>query len=167
MKATLPRPQVLTPFPNGKRTPVQHIIDAIVDSLECFGGDERNVVILVDREKRTETAKNISTSLFSVLSPKFPSMKFHIGVSDRHIENWIVADEELMCEIYKLNNHTYCGDGNFGDPQLYELCTNKSIGHVDRAKLLKSARASRIATQSASFKSFHDTIDFDWYWAAR
>jgi len=165
VKATMPRPHVMTPFPNGKRTPVGHICEAIVDALEGFGGTNRDVVILVDREKRDETAVSIRDTILKAVSSKFPSMRFHIGVSDRHIENWIVADESFVKNTYNLPEYSYCGDGAFGDMTLHRLNSDVSIGAVDRARLLRAASAKNIAAVSPSFERFVRSIDFDWYWA--
>ena len=158
---------VQRPFPNGKSVSLEFIVDAIVNSLEFVGGNIRRVLILLDREERLLSASDMAAYITNSVSARCPGRLFYVGVSDRHIENWVLADEQQIRMTYGDPQYIYAGDGTNGKPLLKRLLGPISLGPRDRAQLIRDSSALRGAQKSESLKNFVSRVDFDWYWAKR
>lgn len=158
---------VQRPFPNGDDVDLDLIIESINDQLETVGGDISKVVIMMDREGRDQSAKDIASHVGDGVSKANPNRSIYVGVSDREIENWILADEELMASSFSLKSYKYKYEGNKGKSILRDISGGVDLGYRDKAKILKSCVASRVASNSSSFEQFQSSFDFEWWWISR
>jgi hypothetical protein len=164
VKAAYPRAIVQRCLPNGKDVHIDLIIETIHDRMEILGGDIKKVIIIFDREGRIETAEQIHSYVREKLNKLCNNRKFYIGVSDKQIENWIVADNEYLRKIYNKIEYQYPGDGTSGKEILKKLHgTDQAPG--DKAKMLKLTTPSKSKQNSLSLANFIDQIDFPWDWA--
>jgi hypothetical protein len=109
IRATYSAAQIVRPFPNGEDVDLNLIVDAIVDALEIMSSNISKVLILLDRERRSLSANELASTLFTALTQKCTNRTFYIGVADRQIENWIIADEQRMRECFDPG-FSYSGD---------------------------------------------------------
>ena len=165
IKETYSRALVQRCLPNGTRVNLDLIVDAIADQLEIIDGTVRRVVVLLDREGRPETCGEMSQYLRNKLSVIDPSRSFYVGVSDRQIENWILADQVFIANHFNLPSYVYCGDGVAGRGRLASL-TGGDLSPLDKARILKATSPSRSCDYSMSLSSFITQINFPWYWAS-
>lgn len=157
---------VLRPFPNGITVSISKIAEKIEFSLRAVGNDFDAIVVMLDRERRAAEASSISKELAQRLREICPGRPFLIGVSDIQIENWILADEDKMRERFGSTEYTYAGDGLGAKRRLGELSGGESFSPRTKAELLKSCKASSIASKSPSFACFQAAAGFEWYWLA-
>jgi hypothetical protein len=164
VRSTYGNAVVQRPFPNGRTVDLDLIVESIRDQLETVGGDITKVVILLDREGRDIPAPDMLKYLQDELGKCTSNRNLYIGVSDRQIENWVVADEDHMREKFDAPNYQYVGDGTSGRTTLEKL-NGGDAGYRDKAYLLKSCSATGAARRSPSLAAFLQIINFDWGWA--
>jgi len=158
---------VQRPFPNGDDVELDLIIEAINDQLETVGGEITKVIVLMDREGRKLNPKEIADFVLAGIAPNNPGRQFYIGVSDREVENWILADEQSVSVMCGRANYQYDAEGRNGKGVLQKLTNGIDLGYRDKASLLKASYASRIKEKSPSFELFLNSIDFNWWWSER
>jgi len=164
VKAAYPRAIVQRCLPNGKDVDIDVIIETIHDRMEILGGDIKKVLIIFDREGRTESAEYIQNYVREKLSKICNNRTFYIGVSDKQIENWIVADSDYIGKRYIKPEYKYPGDGTSGKEILKRLHgTDQAPG--DKARMLKLTTPSQSKLNSVSLANFVNQIDFPWDWA--
>lgn len=166
VRSTYANAIVQRPFPNGRDVALEIIVECIIDALETVGGGIYRIIILLDREQRTLESCDIAAFILSSVRSAFPTRRFFVGVADRQIENWIVADEEFVRNRFGLASYTYAGDGTYGKGVLDTLCGNDLRGPKDKALMLKACSATRSAQGSQSLRAFVSSIDFGWRWAS-
>lgn len=164
INATFPKPHFQRPFPNGKDVSLDLIAESISDALEVVGGEIDAILVLLDREGRAITAQDMAVELSGKLKKLGCNRKIHIGVTDRHLENWILADQEAIREKFQREDFFYAGDGTRGKAIL-ESVAGYAMSPIDKARLLKSCSAIRAKTRSQSLLSWLDSCDFEWHWA--
>jgi hypothetical protein len=150
-------------IPNGRTVPAEVIVEAIVDALELIGGQITKVLILFDREGRAATAESLAQVVREGVAARCGERSLYVGVADKQIENWIIADEQEMRRRYDPS-FGYSGDGSGGKAILQRL-TGVSLGPRDTAQLLKACSARRASEKSASLAALIGSVDFQWQWA--
>ena len=95
-RSTYGRVIVQRPFPNGRSVDLDRIIDDIKDNIDTLGGSIRYVIILLDREGRDASAAEMAVRIKGQLQAVCTNREIMVRVTDRHIENWILADEEFI-----------------------------------------------------------------------
>jgi len=164
IRATYASVHITRPIPNGRTVTTEVVIEAIIDALELIGGNISKVVVLLDREQRDLDAEAFIMAIRNGITPRCGARAIYIGVADRQIENWIIADEQEMRSRFD-RTFKYPGDGCAGKTVLQSLSGGTSRGPRDTALLLKSCSATRSAGNSPSLSRFIQAIDFDWVWA--
>jgi hypothetical protein len=118
------------------------------------------IVVLIDRETRTQDTKSIKEELHLELKKLEIHDEVLIGVCDRMIENWILAD--------KSNISKYCDKRinwkkeNFeGTKGKSELKKHMDSYHetTDGVNLLSTSNPKSLYKNSLSFKNFVHTIE--------
>lgn len=163
VKATYPRAIVQRCLPNGKDVSIDAIVEAIHDRMEILGGEIKKVLIIFDREGRIETPEEIYTYVQGKLSEYCTNRKFYIGISDKQIENWIVADCDYIRKTYNAHDYKYPGDGT-GGKEILKRIHGSDQAPGDKARMLKLTTPSKSKDSSLSLAHFVDQIDFPWGW---
>ena len=122
----------------------------------------------IDREGREATATEFAAELEAAIRAEGVTDNIVLGVADRAIENWILADGETVRPLCKDDvPYPRQPDGFKGKGKMKKLIPDyheTTIG-VD---LLTQCHASRMMMTSLSFKNFWDQLsENDCLWLAR
>lgn len=127
-------------------------------------------VVFFDRERRDESCVELAEQLLVELEKYEVSVEnLVIGVADRTIENWILADSGLPETVDCLSAGTSNIEGQFGK-SLMRNAMNASSGYKETTTglmLLKSMRPSVARINSESLSHFLDQLDFPCWWLDR
>ena len=119
------------------------------------------VAILADRESRTEESIDLENLITQALGTYKVTLPFSVHVPDKMIENWIIADSEVL-EKEKLELGLVCGtEGCNGKAKLKQAFKNNNRKYSeteDGPRLLRRCSASKIRHVSPSFARFHSAL---------
>jgi hypothetical protein len=117
------------------------------------------IVILTDREKRNDAfltvAAELNREILEQLASKKLTADIRIGVADRMIENWILADANALGNHAEIPAET---DG-FGGKGLMKRIMPTYSETVDGPDLFFKADASKMYENSPSFKHFVNQLE--------
>jgi hypothetical protein len=126
------------------------------------------VVILIDRETRKISCDKIMQEITRQLNELGHAGQFVVGVVDRCIENWILADWESVCERngFQYKRLTAGHEGTRGKSLLKRhLPKDIFYNEVTWGKeLFLSCNPTALYQRSESFRSFLDKLDFPCVW---
>lgn len=140
---------------NGKDVTIPAIAKKVSTLIRLFGNRHYPIIILIDREDRTEEIQDICDNLYKELCKEnLGNQDIRIGIADCMIENWIVADYKLIDKKAKKPNTT---DGINGAALI-----KKKLGSynkvIDGVRLLHSIDKEIVYKESPSFKNFIDKL---------
>lgn len=82
---------------NGKNVTVEAISKKIASMIRLLGNRHYPIIVLVDREDRDQSFDELATELLNLLNQQgLTDQDIRIGFADRMIENWIIADFQLI-----------------------------------------------------------------------
>lgn len=119
------------------------------------------LIVVFDREGRSETSEEIEIALAEKLKSEKLEVPVIIGVPDRNIESWILADPYSFNESA---NVAIPPDSNFegkcGKASIKKILNGKSnyVETIHGVKWLKSSRAIEIQKNSPSFRRLATTL---------
>jgi hypothetical protein len=151
---------------NGDDAEIAAIVDRIESIFRILNNRFYPVCVVFDREGRQEDSMAIVAAVEAELvARQLDASQFRIAVCDRMIENWILADKDLLAKRY---NHAenICCEGLNGKGVLRKICEGveryreTTVG----VRLFQSASVRAMYEGSASFKQFVDKIDFECWW---
>jgi hypothetical protein len=122
------------------------------------------VVVLLDREMRTECPGDLARSLSLLLSLSYPVPRIAVVMKDRRFENWLVSDPEVF-RHFKARFRFESGHRSQVAPDkadhidalamLKRLVIQQDYSKVkDAVQILRHAEPSRMARNSRSFRRF-------------
>ncbi|MCK8496136.1 DUF4276 family protein [Spirosoma sp. RP8] len=142
---------------NGKDVTIIAIAKKVSSLIRLLGNRYYPIILLVDKEKREISFEDMAQQLRQALvNEGITDQDIRIGVADRMIENWIVADwEELTGSLENVPEDT---DGIHGAGIIKNIkgSYNKT---TDGVQLFRSARQVFMYQRSASFRYFINNID--------
>jgi len=147
---------------NGKNVSLEAMSNRIASLIRLLNNRNYPIVILVDKEDRNILSETMCEELRRlIIAQGINDIELKIGVADRMIENWILADwEKLTQEIPKPEST----DGLRGSSKIKELLGfyGKTTDGVD---MFLNADSSVIYQNSPSYRCFVDQVkDLDcWY----
>jgi hypothetical protein len=150
---------------NGKDVSLKRAAEEIVTIIRVLNNRNYPIVILTDREKRSDDFKKVADDLrqevVKLLAEKGIVMDIRIGVADRMIENWILADADALGNPVELPMET---DGLGGKSWMKNIKPTYSET-ADGPDLFLNANARKIYAQSPSFRHFADQLkDLDCFY---
>lgn len=153
---------------NGKSVQMSAIAKKVASHCRLLKGKCYPIIIIIDRESRSTSCEEIREELLMEMQSHNVKDNVIIGVADRMIENWILADyktvEENCKTIKKLSG---CQDGSHGKKVISECMTGKYHETTVGVMLLDKCRASIMRT-SKSFESFFDQLtEIKCHWLER
>lgn len=153
---------------NGRNVALDAIVGRAATLVRLQQGRTSPSIILFDREDRRESAHEIAQEVSTKMRQILPSEHVIVGVADRMFENWILADwDSLRSMAPNLPAAAPAAtDGLNGKAELKRLFGNYSKT-VDGPRLLRSARATFIRLNSASFASLHAQLSIPCWWLHR
>lgn len=144
---------------NGSTVSAEAIAKRAATQIRLWRGRYYPVVILVDLEDRTCGHLALKVAIEQALAAEGISERVLVGVANRMIENWMLAD----CGPKSLR----VVDGLHGCNELRRLFPEYDKA-ADGPEMLKRARASVIRQRSPSFSDFHDVVaEIGCHWLAR
>ena len=141
---------------NGKNVTIPAIAKKVASMIRLFGNRHYPIIVLIDKEDRESSIEDICDELHLQLEGEgITNQDIRIGVADRMIENWIVADYQLVGNIQDKPEET---DGLRGASVI-----KKNAGSynkvIDGVKLLSSIDKTIVYQSSPSFRHFVDKLD--------
>jgi hypothetical protein len=141
---------------NGNSVTIEAIAKKIASMIRILSNRHYPIIILVDREDRQETCEELTKQLNDcLLIEGVINQDIRIGFADRMIENWIIADFQLIAEVEEKPEET---DGLKG-ATIIKRHKGSYSKVIDGVKLLLSINKSLVYSQSPSFRSFIDKLD--------
>jgi hypothetical protein len=122
----------------------------------------RPIVILFDRERRTESSETIKNKFLRLLSQEGLDSDIIVGIPDTMLENWLLADlatiSTLVTIAEKHTNRNF--EGLDGERELRKILPRpfvyvKTIHGVD---WFLRGSAQRMRTRSKSFNDFYEAL---------
>jgi len=146
---------------NGETVCLKEIAKRISTHINLFNNNYYPIICLIDKEKRQETLKAIERDLLNHLKELgHETENIIIGIADRMIENWILADWKNFTTYYgiKAKCPKACFDGIGGKGFIRKNVDfyNETTDGVD---LFVSSNPQTIYIKSPSFKTFIDKIE--------
>jgi len=140
---------------NGKDVSVEAMAKKIASLIRLLNNRHYPIIILVDKESRKISCKEMISKLeASIKSEGINNLDFRVGVADRMLENWIIADWAKLKTKKGKPSSTDCINGC---GQLKELIG--SYGKTtDCVEMFLNADIKKIYKNSPSFKIFADKI---------
>jgi hypothetical protein len=146
---------------NGDSVCIDKIVSMIRAIVELIN-NPGEIFVVLDREGRVETAEQLEQIISTKLNEIFPRKLLSIHIADRMIENWIIADiDVLLSEGLEIE----------GDPTMFEGCggkakikaafrkNNSSYSEtVDGVRLLEKCMPTVLAQKSASFSRLYPRL---------
>jgi hypothetical protein len=123
------------------------------------------ICVLIDREGRAESAAKIIADIEAGLTAEgLDPLQYRVGVCDRMIENWILADSDLIQTTFGVRLDRFEGENGKGllrrEVEKSQPYRETTIG-VD---LFCRCNVTLLYERSDSFRVFVDKIDFDCRW---
>jgi len=147
---------------NGKNVSLEAMSKRIASLIRLLNNRNYPIIILVDKEDRNMSNTTMCAELKRlIIEQGIDDIELKIGVADRMIENWIIADwKKITADIPKPENT----DGLRGSAKLRELLG--SYGKTtDGVEMFLNADPSIIYQNSPSYRFFIDQLkDIEcWY----
>lgn len=153
---------------NGKNASMSAIARRIATQCRLLGGRNYPIIVIFDREDRTVSVDELRDELLKEIANNEVTDSIVIGIPDRTIENWILADREIIMRHSKrrgkipLNAEGLHGKRIMG--KQIENYHETTLG-VD---LLTKCRASELNRNSNSFSHFFKQLDsINCWWLKR
>lgn len=142
---------------NGKNVTINAIAKKIAWHIRILGNKYYPIVILVDKEDRNISFEDMVEQIRTELQNEgIVDQDLRIGVADRMIENWIIADWEQING--SINNKPHNTDGSNGTSVLKKV--KKSYDKTtDGVDFFVAARQTVIYQNSASYRHFIDQLE--------
>lgn len=140
---------------NGKSVTLDAIAKKISSLIRLFNNRYYPIIVVIDRENRSESSKEICSYLLEKLHEMgLSNHDIRIGVADRMIENWIISDWSVLGTNKKKPENT---DGCRGASIIKS--ENGTYGKTtDGVELFLKASPQIMYTNSESFRQFVDVI---------
>ena len=141
---------------NGKSVTIDAIAKKIASLIRIFNNRNYPIVILIDKEDRQESTREIAMLLYEKLSEQninCPDLR--IGVADRMIENWIIADWKVLDVKEEKPSKT---DGLNGASVIKKLkgSYNKT---TDGVEMFLNTDPREVYNSSESYREFVNKLD--------
>ncbi len=153
---------------NGDEVCIEAISKHIATKCRLYNNRYYPIIIIFDREDRTASISELKRDLLTQLSIEGINDTFIVGISNRMVENWILADEEIVKQYTNTKKpflNTF--EGLDGKKEIKKFLPTYHET-TDGVELLLKCRASIIKNKSISFTEFfNDLPDNNCYWLLR
>ena len=153
---------------NGKDVSIEALGKTIGSLIRLLNNRNYPIIIIIDREQRTETRQEILKGLLDALEKQGISIdQIRIGIADRMLENWILADwENFRNEIGQPTLKKPCAtfEGLNGKSMIRKYLKEYQET-TDAVRLMVSSNPDRIRENSSSFNDLISSMtDLDCSW---
>ncbi len=153
---------------NGKTVKMSAIAKRVATHCRLLKGKCYPIIIVIDRESRVQNCQEIRDELLQEIKSHNINDDIIIGVADRMIENWILADFSTIKSSFKVKGQLQgCQDGCHGKKIISEHLEQKYHETTMGVQLLSKCRVSAMKN-STSFNAFISQLkDVKCPWLAR
>ncbi len=142
---------------NGHAVSVKAIAKRIATHCRLFKGKYYPIIIWVDREDRDVSTTEFANELEQAISEEGIQDQIILGVADRNIENWIIADKlTVRKEAETVGKYPGVTDGYNGKSKIKQIIEGYHETTTG-VELLTRCYASRMIC-SPSFKAFYEKL---------
>lgn len=150
---------------NGKNVSLKRAAEEIVAIIRLLNNRNYPIVILTDREKRSDNfmkvADDLKDEIVKILAEKGINLDIRVGVADKMVENWILTDANALNNPPEIPTET---DGISGKTWMKKLKPTYSET-ADGPEWFIKADAQKIYANSPSFRHFIDQLkDLDCFY---
>jgi len=141
---------------NGKSVTIRAIANKISSIINLLNNRHYPIIIVIDREDRIENCERIIETLRSELNEKGHNNEdIRINVANKMLENWIIADWQLIGNIDEKPDET---DGMSG-ASVIKRAKGTYGKTTDGVDLFVSANPKTVYENSPSFRTFINSLD--------
>jgi hypothetical protein len=146
---------------NGRDVPMHVLAKFINTNIRLLGNNHWPLIILVDREGRDTSRQQLIRELRKCLDEYGHAGQSRLGMADRMVENWILADIDVVKRVYNIDSNNlnmpadhYEGVG--GKAKLREIVAYKAVYHETTVgvDLFTNCDPHIITEKSTSFREF-------------
>ncbi len=154
---------------NGETVELAAAAKRAASLIRLIGNAFYPIIIVFDREKRTETAEEIRQELRDLISQEGITTEVIVGVPDRMIENWILGDWETVSTHGKFGgNRPDTIEGKNGKSLISRLLPRGRYYHetIEGVDWFLRGRPEVLYNKSESFRQFADaltTVKCEWF----
>ena len=142
---------------NGKDVKIPLIAKKIASHIRILGNRHYPIIVLVDKENRELSFEDMVQQIRDALHNEgITDQDIRIGVADRMIENWIIADWELLAG--NIDSKPPITDSSNGASAIKKI-KNTYDKTTDGVEYFKSARQNILYNNSPSYKHFIDQLE--------
>lgn len=151
---------------NGSDVPMAVMADFIETLIRLLNNRNHPILIIFDREGRVATCDDLISELSAELESRELNVDYRIGIPDQSIENWILADYDMLAEGYGVSTRAQNFEGTPGKSRLAALLRNRYKYHETTlgVEMFLKCDPQKMYRESTSFRKFAGLIDFDCYW---
>ena len=142
---------------NGKDVKIPLIAKKIASHIRLLGNRYYPIIVLVDKEEREISFEEMANQIREgIMCEGIKDQDIRIGVADRMIENWIIADWDLLTGSKEKK------------PQITDGCNGTSVikkvkksydKTTDGVNFFISSRQHLLYSNSPSFRHFIDQLE--------
>lgn len=140
---------------NGKSVATSALAKRIASLIRIWKGRYHPIIIVVDREKRQESAEEFAADLLAKIRLEQIEDVLIVGVADRMIENWMIADPSL----WPGQNIPPNVDGTAGASIVKGYLDGSYDKVANGPQLLLRSRPKEISKRSPSFAALRTQLD--------
>lgn len=137
---------------------LEAIANRISDLFPALGNRYYPLIVVIDRERRSETSLDIESELRELLAKKLEDQGVNlndiiVGVSDRNLESWVIAALDIEEDSFD--------SGNSDITNVYSVMRKyvpKYRKATDAPDIITWSSLPRMYRRSPSFKRFADNI---------
>ena len=149
---------------NGTNVSISAIADRVASQCRLLNNRHYPIVIVIDREDRTASTDSLCSDLLAQLIEKGVNEQIIIGVVDRMIENWILADAEKVAEHPSYYASVPANTEGLHGKNILKGCIRHYHETTIGVDLLVSCRASVMRSNSTSFSRFYGQLPVNNCW---
>lgn len=143
---------------NGDDVQLDAIVKRLLTLIKLLNNRFYPIIIIMDREDRAISCKDMINKIFKLLKDK-KNEQYVIGISDRMIENWMLADwENFLRYIGRVGEIPYKNyEGECGKTILKKLYPPYHET-IDGVEIFLKSNKNEIIRNSKSFESFTESL---------
>jgi len=136
---------------NGEDVEVSAIVSRIATQCRLLGNKYYPIVVIIDRESRDISTEELCTQILAGLRGEGITDKLIVAASNRMIENWILADPEVVRQHPNFQKAPPAKCEGLNGKKLMKECIRYYHETTIGVDLLLKCRASYLRKNSESF----------------
>lgn len=151
---------------NGEDVSMSVMAKFIDTHIRLFNNRHYPIVIIFDRELRQASCNALIRELTSELNDRGHGGQFVVGIPDRTIENWILADRQMLVDSYNANVNNASYEGSVGKSEIKKMLGADYKYHETTlgVELFLKCNPKVIYKRSPSFRSLVKKLPYRCPW---